>query len=217
MFKLKSLLLSIVIIINFLIPAHSQILGTFSEFVPGDKLTYSVKAEGKTVEYIFTFTEVNSAQSKGIASIAGKTMEFQSPAHGILAREFSLAGGFFETEWNPPVKIFDKNSKIGDRWQIITDIEVKDMANVREELESKVEKYEKIKIAAGEFDALRVYTTGSIKSKLKANSVTYPGSLTMTTWFGMANNRLVMLKREYKNTFWNVFSQELAKLPELGN
>jgi len=113
--------------------------------------------------------------------------------------------------------MFDKNTKLGDTWQVTTDIDLEEPSIVQEDLYFKAEKVEKIKIAAGEYDAMRVDTTGVIRWKSKKNNDSATATLTMTTWYGVANQRLVMLKRDYKNTFKGAFTQELMKKPELSN
>ena len=193
----------------------AQSLAQFSDFVSGDKLTYSTRADFKNSKYEFTFTEITSNSVKGIATYDNKKMDFEMPAHGYLGKEFCLAE-VMECEWKAPVKMFDKDSKLNDKWTSTTLVTLQNKTLVDEVLESKVEKFEKIKIQAGEFDTFKVYTTGSIKAKLAKGDV-YTGSLRMSTWFGVANNRLVLLKREYTNTFKSSFTQELAKLPELNN
>lgn len=195
--------------------AFAQSLAQFSDFVSDDKLTYKTVADFKKGTYEFKFTEITPNSVKGIATYDNKKMEFEMPAHGYLGKEFCLAD-VQECEWKAPLKMFDKDSKLNDEWTGTTLVTLRNKTLVDEVLKSKVEKFEKIKIQAGEFDAFKVYTTGSIKAKL-ANGDTYTGTLWMSTWFGVANNRLVLLKREYKNTFKQSFTQELAKLPEISN
>lgn len=187
----------------------------FSEFAAGDKITYQIKFYGKSSKYEFAFSDVNSSLVKGTASIDGKQMEFEAPAHGYLGKEFCLAD-VMDCEWTPAVKLFDKNTKLGDKWSVTTVIQMRNKTIVEEVIESKAEKLEKIKVPAGEFETLRVYSTGTIKAKAEKGEV-YNGTLKMTTWFGIANKRLVMIKREYTNTFRQPFSQELSKLPEILN
>jgi hypothetical protein len=207
MFAALSLFFSLVI--------QAQTLPETGEFSVGDKLIYQTKASGKSSKYEFVFNEVNQSLVKGIATIDGKRMEFESPAHGYLGKEFCLAD-VMECEWTPAVKLFDKNTKIGDKWTITTTVKLKNNTIVDEAIEFKAEKFEKVKVAAGEFDSIRVFAAGSIKAKVEKGDV-YNGTLRMTTWFGMINNRLVLIKREYTNTFKQPFSQELLKLPELAN
>lgn len=194
---------------------QAQTFPETAEFTAGDKLTYQIKASGKSRKYEFIFSEVSSSIVKGTASIDGKKMEFESPAHGYLGKEFCLAD-VMECEWSPPVKLFDKTTKVGDKWTATTKIKSKNNTVVDEVIEFKAEQFEKVKVPAGEFESIRVYVTGTIKAKLERGDV-YNGTLKMTTWFGVVNNKLVMIKREYTNSFKQPFSQELLKLPELIN
>jgi len=135
-----------------------------------------------------------------------------------LSKEFAPGGPYFQkAEWKPAVKIFDKNTKLGDTWQVTTDIDLEEPSIVQEDLYFKAEKVEKIKITAGEYNAIRVDTTGVIRWKSKKNNDSATATLTMTTWYGVSNQRLVMLKRDYKNSFKGAFTQELMKKPELSN
>ena len=206
-FYLSALLFSTVL--------QAQTFPDAADFTAGDKLTYQTKASGKSSKYEFIFTEASVSQVKGTASIDGKQMEFESPAHGYLGKEFCLAD-VMECEWSPSVKLFDKTTKVGDKWTATTNIKLKNNTVVDEVIEFKAEKFEKVKVPAGEFESIRVYATGTIKAKVEKGDV-YNGTLKMTTWFGVVNNRLVMIKREYTNSFKQPFSQELSKLPELVN
>jgi len=150
------------------------------EFTVSEKLTYHTKASGKSNKYEFIFTEVSSSQVKGTASIGGKQMEFESPAHGYLGKEFCLAD-VMECEWSPPVKLFDKTTKVGDKWTAATNIKLKNNTVVDEVIEFKAEKFEKIKVPAGEFESIRVNATGTIKAKVEKGEV-YNGTLKLTTW-----------------------------------
>jgi len=195
--------------------AFAQEIGEYEDFKPGDVLTYSTKAEGKAGEYIFSFTEVQDGAVKGVTTFMGKKMQFESPAHGYLGKEFCLAE-VAECQWTPPAKLFDKNDKLNDKSKMFTRVDIKgtDTAYAEEELSNTVEKIEKIKVPAGEFNAFKVKTTGTIKAVLK-NGKTYPGTLNMTTWYGVVNQRMVMIKREYTNSFKGDFMQELSKIPEI--
>ena len=199
----------------FSLAVQAQTFPESAEFAAGDKLTYQTRASGKSSKYEFIFTEASSLQVKGTTSIDGKQMEFESPAHGYLGKEFCLAD-VMECEWTPAVKLFDKNTKVGDKWTVTTNIKLKNNTVVDETIEFKAEKLEKVKVPAGEFESIRVYSTGTIKAKVEKGDV-YNGTLKMTTWFGVVNNRLVMIKREYTNSFKQPFSQEISKLPELVN
>lgn len=194
---------------------QAQALPEAGEFAVGDKLTYQTKVFSKVSKYEFIFTQVSQFQVKGTTSIDGKQMEFESPAHGYLGKEFCLAD-VMECEWTPPVKLFDKNTKITDKWIATTNIKMKNNTVVDEVIEFKAEKFEKVKVPAGEFDSIRVFATGTIKAKVEKGDI-YNGTLKMTTWFGVVKNRLVMIKREYTNTFRQPFSQELLQLPETAN
>ena len=197
------------------VASYAQTLPAHSDFAPGDKLTYNTRVGFKNGKYEFIFSEVTSNFVKGIAIYDNQKMDFEMPAHGYLGKEFCLAE-VMECNWTAPVKMFDKDSKLNDKWAGTTVVTMQNKSLIEEVLESKVEKFEKIKIKAGEFDAFKVYTTGSIKAKLAKGDV-YTGTLKMSTWFGVANNRLVLLKREYKNSFNSTFIQELANLPEIAN
>ncbi len=208
---IKALLVSVVAMASTI--AVAQTLPAFEDFKPGDKLTYNTKVGFKSSIYEFTFAEATPAIVKGVASIDGKQMEFQAPAHGYLGKEYCLAD-VMECDWTPPVKLFDKSIQVADKWTSTTLVSLQNKFLVDEVLESKADKFEKIKIAAGVFDAIKITSTGSIKSK-SPKGETYSGSLRMTTWVGVSNNRLVMLKREYSNTFKQSFYQELAKVPDI--
>lgn len=195
--------------------AGAQTLPAYEEFKPGDKLTYNTKVGFKSSKYEFIFQEVSPTFVKGITTMDGKQMDFEAPAHGYLGKEFCLAD-VMACEWTPPVKLFDQSTQLNDKWSATTIVSLQNKVLVEEVITHSAEKFEKIKIAAGEFGAIKISATGSMKAKTPKGEI-YTGSLKMTTWMGVANNRLVMLKREYSNTFKQSFLQELSKPPELAN
>lgn len=183
------------------------------EFKVGDKITYQTKVGAKSSKYEFTFTEVNSDNVKGITTINNKQMEFESPAHGYLGKEYCLAD-IMECQWDLPVKLFDKSTDVDSKWTGSTKVKMQNNTVVDEVIDFKAEKIEKIKVPAGEFDSIRVQANGSIKAKIEKGDV-YNGTLKMTTWFGVVNKRLILIKREYTNSFKQTFTQELLTLPEI--
>ena len=207
----------VIYLITFLISLQiqAQTLPEAGEFVAGDKIIYKTKVLGKSSRYEFVFTEVGRTHVKGDVSIDAKQMEFESPAHGYLGKEFCLAD-VTECEWYPAVKLFDKNTKPGEKWTAIVNIKLKTNTIVDEEIEFRAESYEKVKVIAGEFETIRVVATRTIKAKLEKGDI-YNGTFKMTTWFGVADNRLALIKREYKNSFKQAFSQELEKISKISN
>lgn len=188
-------------------------LPEFEEFAVGDKLTYQTRADGRSSSHTFTFSESNPAGVKGTVEIGGQKMTFEAPAHGYLGRELCLAQ-VMTCEWTPPVKMFDRTLKINDSWNATTVVNTGKKILVDEVLQSKVERADRVKVPAGEFDALLVLVSGTIKATTERGDV-YKGTLKMRTWFGVVNKRLVLIKRDYENSFGDTFTQELAKLPEL--
>ena len=185
----------------------------FADFAAGDKLTYQTRADGRPRLHTFTFSESGPNGVKGTVEIGDHKMTFEAPAHGFLGREICLAQ-LMTCEWTPPVKIFDRTLQVNDTWNTTTVVTTDKNITVDEVLEFKVERADRVRVLAGEFDSLLVRTVGSINAKSDRGEV-YKGTLQMRTWFGVVNKRLVLIKREYENSFRQTFTQELAKLPEL--
>ena len=204
---------AILLLALFTASARAAPLSEFGEFAPGDKLTYQTRADGRTRTHTFTFSESSPTGVKGTVEIGGQQMTFEAPAHGYLGRELCLAQ-VMTCEWTPPVKMFDRTAQVNDTWNTTTVVTTGKKILVDEILESKVERADRVKVPAGEFDSLLVLTTGSIKATTERGEV-YKGTLKMRTWFGVVNKRLVLIKRDYENSFRETFTQELAKLPEL--
>lgn len=162
--------------------AMAQTLPAYSNFAPGDKLIYKVNRAGTPGTYEFTFSETSDAEVKGTVTLAGKSAPFAGPKHGYMAREFALSGDITEAQWSPPVKLFDAADKIGDKFTQSIDITLGNGTRLVEVLDSKVEKTEKVRVPAGEFDSTRVETTSSIEGK-GPTGMPFKGSLKMSTWY----------------------------------
>jgi hypothetical protein len=199
--------------ISSLVSAQSQ--KSFSKFQAGDKLIYEVIRPKDRGNYEFEFLEVKDDQSVGLVSHGGKFMIFEGPKHGYLGKEFAISLGPVETEWSPPVKLFDEGLKVGDQFKQRTSIKLSNGIRLVEVLESQVVGHEKVQVLAGEFDSTRIETVGGIEGR-DASGSPFKGTLNMSVWYGVANGRLVMLKRTYSNSFRDKFSQELLEPPVRG-
>jgi hypothetical protein len=196
------------------LPTTAQMLQTYETYKTGDTISYATRVGLRSYLHEFQIQEVLSGRLKGTVTIDNKKMDYEAPAQGFLGKEFCLAK-IMECEWTPPVKIFDNDLKVNDEWSLATRVKMQDGTVVDEQIQSVADKFERLSVPAGEFDSIRISSNGEIKATA-ANGVVYVGTLKMTTWAGVVNGRLVMLKRTYSNSFRQSFSQEL-RLVAVGN
>lgn len=75
--------------------------------------------------------------------------------------------------------------------------------------ERKVEKVEKVKVPAGEFEAYRVSHGARIKGT-DAKGNPFSGKEDSREWLALVNGKLALIKVEYRNSFGEKFTRELV-------
>jgi len=78
------------------------------------------------------------------------------------------------------------------------------------EYERVVAGVEKVRTAAGQFDAYKVSGSGRIKATDKSGKNPSTGKESNTDWFAVINGKLVSVKSEYKNSYGEKFTRELV-------
>lgn len=200
------------IILPFLIFAGSVLAQNLPPHVPvevGDKFVYQyVTMKGTTKELIYLVEKVEPKEISGTAAIDGNQIEFNSPAWGYQKQDFSLSAQM-QVIFDPPIRLFEENLKIGQKWTNVYSVEGA-VFNAQINGQYLVEKFEKIKLKIGEFDSFLITHNDNVK--LTVDKV-FTGKQSEKIWVGVANNKLLILKREFLGFTKQNFTIELSELP----
>lgn len=198
------------------LPLHlmAQTLGNFEPFEAGDTVVYSVTMNGavKKLEYNYVTVDKNGAAGK--VTYGDKEGEFKTSAPGLEEKDFGLSNGQMFTR-TPPIKIFEPGLQIGSKWNTVFEVKGETLT-VQVIQQAQASKLEKVKLKFGEYDAILV-TNNDVLQGINNKSEVFSGKSTAKIWVGIVNNRALILKREYQNSFGEKLVQELAELPKVSD
>jgi len=192
--------------------AGQTILSNTIPFENGDQITYIFKElpSGKSSEIRYVFDDINDASFVGRFYKEDLVLPIKSPRLGTIGDEVCL-GTFEKCSFSPPMKLFDKNIKIGDEWrQSIKVTGQTFISDVSQDV--KVVKQEKVRIPLGEFDSFKVVAKGKFKG-VTTKGDKFSGTETSELWVGNVSDKLVVLKANYANSFQDKWAIELSRGP----
>jgi len=112
-------------------------------------------------------------------------------------------------EFSPPLVWVDFPLEAGKTWSGATTVTGETFVS-QLAYEVKVEKVETIQTAAGRFEAYKLLVKGRIKATDKNGGSPSTGQESVTNWLASVNGKLIPVKTEYKNTYGERFTRELA-------
>ena len=193
--------------------SNSQsILSNTTLYENGDKLSYVLKTAGsnKITKIDYYFTDVTENLLIGFQTINNKVTQVRTKEYGTATNDLCW-GNSQKCSFDPPMKLFDKNIKVGDEWVNKFKVTGEDFSSSVVQ-EVKVEKQERIKISLGEFDTLKIVAKGKFSGRTSRNE-SYSGTDFHEIWVGSINEKLVLIKTEYSNSFKDKWAAELNSIP----
>lgn len=181
-------------------------------FENGDQLTYVYKElpSGKSSEIRYLLDDISDVSVVGRFYKGDLVLPIKSPKLGTVGDEVCF-GTFEKCSFNPPMKLFDKNMKLGDEWRqsmkVVGETFTSDLTQ-----ELKVLKQEKIRIQLGEFDTFKVVAKGKFKG-VTTKGDKFSGTETLEFWVGNVSDKLVLLKVNFGNSFQDKWTIELLRRP----
>jgi hypothetical protein len=178
----------------------------------GDKLSYKLKVSGngKIFKVEISFLEVGENLWRGQLVRENKIFQISANAYGTVANDVCLSSGQ-KCDFDPPMKLFDKNIKVNDQWVNKFKVTGEDfVSNTVQEV--KVEKQEKLKLDVGEFEAFKIVTKAKFEGTTIKNEK-FSGTDLSELWVGNIMGKLVLLRVKYSNSFKEYWNLELDSLP----
>ena len=194
--------------------AFGQSFSPHEQFEVGDVVNYSVNVNGKTKPLEYTFNKVEKNLQSGKVIFDSKEGEFISQGIGFESQDFGLTNGEMVIR-KPDVKIFEPAMQVGAKWTNFFEAKGESFkAQIIQQ--AQVEKFEKVKLKFVEVDCFLVSTNDTLQV-VNAKSEVLSGKASNKIWVGVVNNRLLIVKREYQNSFGAKMVQELSDLPKISD
>jgi hypothetical protein len=205
-------------ILFFTLPIQlfAQALGNFEPFESGDVIVYSVNVNGAVKKLEYTYSNVNANTATGKVVLGDVVKEFKSSGLGLVDSDFAASynGDFLMN--SPPNKIFENDIKVGHKWNSLYETRI-DKVTIQVIQQVMVSKIEKVKLKIGEFDAALI-THSDLYQGVNDKGEVFTGKSTASKyWIGVVNNRMLVLKREYQNSFGHKATLELSELPKVSD
>ena len=172
---------------------------------PGDKIQFNWVLNGKAQAMEEEWLSVDGDGATGVQRTGGKEYKLVVPKAGSVSEGICLANGQPCT-FSPAVTIIDLPLEKGRKWQQ-TFVVKGETFTVDVEAEWQVDKVEKVKTPAGEFEAFRISHKGRIKGK-DAKGAAFSGKEDGRYWLATVNGKTFLAKTEYRNSFGEKFTRE---------
>jgi hypothetical protein len=204
-------------ILFFTLPIQlfAQALGNFEPFESGDVIVYSVNVNGAVKKLEYTYSNVNANTATGKVVYGDLVGVFKSSGIGFEDANLALGDGTFFAN-SPPLKLFESELNVGSKWNNVYEA-TSETLKIQVIQQVMVSKIEKVKLKIGEFDAALI-THNDLYQGVNNKGEVFSGKSTASKyWIGVVNNRMLVLKREYQNSFGQKVAQELSELPKVSD
>jgi hypothetical protein len=165
---------------------------------PGDKVQFNWVLNGKAQAMEEEWVSSDGGSAAGVQRVGGKEYKLVVPKAGTLAEGMCLSNGQPCT-FSPPLSVIDFPLEKGKKWQQAYAVKGETFTADLES-EFQVDKVEKVKTPAGEFEAFRISHKGRIKGK-DAKGAPFSGKEDGRYWVATVNGKAFVAKTEYRNSF----------------
>ena len=174
---------------------------------PGDKVVFKWTLGNKSQNLEEVITAATGTEVRAAVTVGGKAFEgAMNKTPFTLTSWMCLANGQ-PCKFSPGLLLLDLPLEKGKKWtQSFTVTGDTFVAEVTQE--RKVEGFEKIRIAAGEFETVKVSFSGRVASRDSKGNV-YTGKEDGTEWWATSTQRPTAVKVTYRNSFGEKFALEL--------
>jgi len=213
---MRVLITIVLLFVSSMTCAQQNLTLNYEPFEAGDVIVYSVNVNGIIKKLEYNYSNVTQSFATGKVVFGDLEGIFKSSGIGFEDANFALGGDgtFFSN--SPAVKMFEPELKVGSKWNNIYEAR-SEIFNVQITQQVMVSKIERVKLKIGEFDAA-VLTYSDLYQGVTDKGEFFSGkSISSKYWIGVVSNRILLLKREYQNSFGHKFIQELSELPKVSD
>lgn len=190
--------------------AHAQKIESVKPYEAGDTMSHKWVMGGKTLSLEDEFAGVVDGEIRGTMRSGDRSFEMRMKEPGPLYLAGMCLTNGQQCHFEPGLMFIELPLEKGRKWSTTFTVKGETFsADVAQE--RAVEKVEKVKVAAGEFEAYRIAVTGKIKGH-DAKGAPFAGKEEATEWYAFPNGKVVMVKYAYKNSFGEKATRELTRL-----
>jgi hypothetical protein len=176
---------------------------------PGDKIQFNWVLNGKAQAFEEEWKSANGDEAVGVQRTGGKEIPLVAPKVGTVSQATCLSNGQPCT-FSPPVNFMELPLEKGKKWQQAFTVKGETFTS-QVESEWQVDKVEKVKTAAGEFEAFRISHKGRIRGT-DAKGSAFSGKEDGRYWVATVSGKLAVVKIEYRNSFGEKFTREATAI-----
>jgi hypothetical protein len=187
----------------------AQKLDTAKLVEPGDKVVSNWVLNNKSQHVEEEYSAAQGGGVEGVQRAGGKEFRLVLPGVGQVSEGICLANGQRCT-FTPAVPLVEFPLEKGRKWNAQYTVKgetfTADLA-----AERKVDKIEKVKVPAGEFEAYRISHSARIKGTDAKGNV-FSGKEDSREWYAVVNGKLLLVKVDYRNSFGEKFVREVVSV-----
>jgi hypothetical protein len=187
--------------------AAAQKLDQAKSWEVGDKVVMNWTLNNKAQKIELEITEASSDGITGVQRVSGKEFRLAGTKPGVLTAAMCASNGQPCT-FSPALNLVELPLEKGKKWPVNMTVKG-DTFTAQVESERVVEKVEKVKVPAGEFEAYRIAHSGRIRGSDQKGSG-FSGKEDGKYWIAVINGKLAVVKSEYRNSFGEKVTEELA-------
>ncbi len=190
--------------------ASAQKIERLAPWDAGDKAVWKWVLGGKTQQLEETFTNVSETEISGVQKSGGKEYPVVVALPSFAVTKSVCLSNGQACVFSPGIQLMDLPLEKGRRWTTsFTAAGETFTSNVVQE--RQVDKVEKIRVPAGEFEAFKISVRGRITG-VDPKGNPYSGKEEITEWWSFLSGKPKLMRMEYRNSFGEKASAELISL-----
>lgn len=187
----------------------AQKLDQAKPFEAGDKVEYNWVLNNKAQKLEEEWTGVAGGAANGVQRAGGKEYQVVVPQPGTVTQGLCLSNGQ-PCIFSPGVTFVDFPLEKGKKWTQSFSVKG-DTFTSQVQSDYEVEKVEKVKTPAGEFESFRISHNGRIRGN-DAKGASFSGKEEGRYWVTLVNGKLAVVKIEYRNSFGEKVTREATSI-----
>jgi len=164
----------------------------------GDKQSFKWVLNNKAQPMDIEWAGESGGSVRGTQKVGGKDLAVELDTAGDLTRALCISNGQ-QCGFAPGIKVADFPLEKGKKWTTSFAV-TGETFTAQVTQERKVDKIEKIKVPAGEFEAAKISFSGRIRGA-DSKGTAFTGREDGIDWVAVVNGKSVLVKTEYRNSF----------------
>ncbi len=177
---------------------------------PGDKFSFNLVINNKAQPVEDTWTASTDTEALGVRKSGGKEFEIAVTKTPLILRKAQCISNGQACTFTPGIALLELPLEKGKQWTSAFTAHGETFTSEVTQ-ERKVEKIEKVKVPAGEFEAFKIAVSGRFKG-IDPKGNPYSGKEELTEWVAIVGGKAIYVKVVYRNSFGEKATQELTSM-----